>query len=209
MKWKFSTFLLFGITIILCFTYIRQKQEISKLNVQSIVVGKTDTVYINKPFKVEPAFKTIQLPKYVFLYNNHSVDKSDISHVSNSNSHVISKEDSIVQIILDRDDLSISFKNSLDSSYFKLGYKLNLDDYKYNWVNGNMTVKKMGSKIKLVPYVYTKYRPIHSMVDLGIGLSLKTQRYQYKLGINGYYYPGLENKIGIDPEIQITYNLSK
>lgn len=208
MKWKFSTFLLFGITIILCFTNLRQKQEISKLNAQSKVVGKTDTVYISKPFKVEPAFNTHQLPKYVFLYGDASSNKT----VSNKNllqSRQANKEDSLIQVILDRNDLFLSFKTPLDSSHFKLGYKINLDDYKYNWVNGKMTVQKIGPKLKFIPYLYAKYRPIHSMADLGIGLSLKTQRFQYKLGINGYYYPCLENKIGIDPEIQITYNLSK
>ena len=208
MKYKIATFLLLGITIILCFAYFRQKQEISKLNAQSKVVGKIDTVYINKPFKVEPAFKTTILPKYVFLYGN--VSNSQTANDANSfQSQQAHKEDSLIQVVLDQDDLSLSFKNSLDSTYFKLDYKINLDGYKYNWVNGNMTVQKIGSKLKLVPYVYTKYRPIHSMVDLGIGLNLKTQKFQYKLGINGYYYPGLKNKIGFDPEISITYNLSK
>lgn len=208
MKWKFSTFLLFGITIILCFTNLRQKQEISKLNAQSKVVGKTDTVYVNKPFKVEPAFNTRQLPRYVFLYSNVGSNKT----VSNENllqSRQANKEDSLIQVVLDRNDLFLTFRNSLDSSHFKLDYKIDLDGYKYNWVNGDMTVQKIGPKLKIVPYLYTKYRPIHSMVDLGIGLNLKTQRFQYKLGINGYYYPSLKNKIGIDPEIQITYNLSK
>jgi len=207
MRYKISTFLLLGITIILCFTYFRQKQEISKLNAQSIVVGKTDTVYINKPFKVEPAFNTLQLPRYVFFYGNAGSNKNRTDNVQ---SRQANKEDSIVQVNLSKEDLFISFKNTKDSSNFKLNYKLNLDDYKYNWVNGNMTVQKIGTKIKLTPYVYTRYRPLHQMVDLGFGLSLKTQRYQYKLGINGYYYPGLENKkIGFDPEIQFTYNLSK
>ena len=134
MKWKFSTFLLLGITIILCFTNLRQKQEISKLNAQSKVVGKTDTVYVSKPFKVEPAFNIHQLPRYVFFYGNAGSNKTVSNDENLLQSRQASKEDSIVQIILDRDDLFLSFKNSLDSSYFKLGYKLNLDDHKHNWV---------------------------------------------------------------------------
>ena len=206
MKYKISTFLLFGITIILCFTYFKQKQEISKLNAQSVVVGKTDTVYINKPFKYELSYKTTQLPRYVFFYGLPSNDKDLAIDTTNK---PIQKEDSLIQVILNRDEMFLSFKNTMDSSYFKLDYKINLDEFKYNWVNGNLTRKMVGLNLKLVPYVYTKYRPIHQMVDLGIGLSLKTHKFQYKLGINGYFYPSLEKQIGIDPEISITYNLSK
>jgi hypothetical protein len=203
MKYKITTFLLLGITIILCFTYFRQKQEISNLNAQiTTVVGKTDTVYINKPFKLEPSFQLTQLPRYVFIYGKNSKDNTqDNNQVHNG--------DSIVQVILGQKDLSLSFFKGVDSSYYKVDYKINLDDFRYNWVNGELTYEKVKYKLKFIPYVYTKYRPIHSMVDLGIGLNLKTQRFQYKLGINGYYYPGLKNKIGIDPEISITYNLSK
>ena len=205
MKWKISTFLLLGLTIILCLTYLRQRQEISRLNAQSVVIGKTDTIYVNKPFKYEPSFSITQLPKYVFLYNSPYIDKDKLDIDNQS----IQKEDSIVQVILNRENLSLSFKNILDSTYFKLDYKIDLDEFKYNWVNGNLTRQKVGLNLKLVPYVYTKYRPIHQMVDLGIGLSLKTQRSQYKFGINGYFYPSLEKSLGIDPEISITYNLSK
>lgn len=205
MKWKISSFLLLGITIILCFTYFRQRQEISKLNAQSVVVGKTDTIYIKKPFKYEPAYKTTQLPRYVFFYGPFSGDR----YLAKQDNSSVLREDSLVQVILDRKDLFLSFKNTKDSSYFKLDYKINLDEFKYNWVNGTLTKQKVGLSLKLIPYVYTKYRPIHQMVDLGIGLSLKTHRFQYKLGINGYIYPSLEKQIGIDPEISITYNLSK
>lgn len=206
MKYKITTFLLFGIIIILCFSYLKQMQEISKLNAQSVVVGKTDTIYVNKPFKYEPAFKVTQLPKYIFLYepSKTSGDNSLAQKYDNE----VHKEDSLVQVILDREDLFLSFKNSMDSSYFKLDYKINLDEFKYNWIDGKLTSQKIGFKLKLVPYAYTKYRLVNQMVDLGIGIGLKTHRFQYKFGINGYYYPGLENKkIGLDPEFQITYNL--
>lgn len=206
MKYKVSTFLLLGITIILCFINLKQKYEISKLNSQSKVIGKTDTVYVGKPFKVEPAFNTNQLPKYVFFYNNTGSNKT----VNNENllqSRQASKEDSLIQVVLNRNDLFLTFRNSVDSSHFKLGYKINLDDYKYNWVNGNMTVQKVGSKLKIAPYVYAKFRPLHTFTDIGLGLSLKTHNIQYKLGFNGYYYPSLNKHLGIDPEFSITYNL--
>lgn len=203
MKYKIATFLLLGITIILCFGYFKQRQEISKLNAQSQVIGKTDTVYVKKPFKYEPAFNTVQLPRYVFFYNSFKGDSLK------NEDKIVSKKDSLIQIVLDKKDLFLSFQNTTDSSYFKLDYKINLDDFKYNWVNGQLTREKVGFKLKLEPYVYAKYRYFNKMADAGIGISFKTRNLQYKLGLNGFYYPCLQDKIGTDLEFSITYNLSK
>lgn len=203
MKYKIATFLLLGITIILCFGYFKQRKEISKLNAQSQVIGKTDTVYVKKPFKYEPAFNTVQLPRYVFFYYPNSIKGDSLKD------KVVSKKDSLIQIVLDKKDLFLSFQNTIDSSYFKLDYKINLDDFKYNWVNGQLTKEKVGFKLKLEPYVYAKYRYFNKMADAGIGISFKTRNLQYKLGLNGFYYPCLQDKIGTDLEFSITYNLSK
>ena len=203
MKYKIATFLLLGITIILCFGYFNQRQEISKLNAQSQVIGKTDTVYVKKPFKYEPAFNTVQLPRYVFFYHSFKGDSLK------NEDKVVSKKDSLIQIVLDKKDLFLSFQNTIDSSYFKLDYKINLDDFKYNWVNGKLTREKVGLKLKLEPYVYAKYRYFNKMADAGIGISFKTRNLHYKLGLNGFYYPCLQDKLGTDLEFSITYNLSK
>lgn len=205
MKYKIATFLLLGITIILCFGYFKQRQEISKLNAQSQVIGKTDTVYISKPFKYEPAFSTVQLPRYVFFYYPNSIKGDSLK----KEDKVVSKKDSLIQIVLDKKDLFLSFQNTIDSTYFKLDYKINLDDFKYNWVNGQLTREKVGFRLKLEPYVYAKYRYFNKMADAGIGISFKTRNLQYKLGLNGFYYPCLQDKIGTDLEFSITYNLSK
>lgn len=205
MKYKIATFLLLGITIILCFTYFRQKQEISKLNEQPKVIGKTDTIYVNKPYKPEKEYGTQLLPKYVFFYGNIGSGEKEL----NNKTDTISKGDSLVQMLLSKEDISLSFFRPSTESFFTEKFNLDLENFSYNWVNGKLTQRKIGFKSKLEPYVYAKYRYFNQMADMGIGISFKTRNLQYKLGLNGFYYPCLQDKLGTDLEFSITYNLSK
>ena len=204
MKYKIATFLLLGITIILCFGYLNQKQEISKLNAQSKVIGKTDTIYINKPYKPVKEYGTQVLPDKVSLYKQKTN-----TPVNNSIDSVTAIQgDSIIQMLLNKDNMSLSFRSPI-GGYLSKEFNLDLDKYQYNWVNGNLTQKKLGFKLKVEPYAYVKYRYFNRMADAGIGISFKTRNLQYKLGLNGFYYPCLQNKLGTDLEFSITYNLSK
>ena len=206
MKYKIATFLLLGITIILCLGYLHQKQEILKLNEQQqSVIGKTDTVYVNKPYQPVKEYGTQLLPKYVFLYGQKNWDQP--KSLVNPNDSVL-KEDSLVQMLLRKDNMSLSFRSPI-GGYLTKEFNLDLENFSYNWVNGKLTQEKVGFKLKLEPYVYVKYRYFNRMVDAGTGISFKTRNLHYKLGLNGFYYPCLQNKLGTDLEFSITYNLSK
>lgn len=196
--------MLLGITIILCLGYLYTRYQLSKLNQESNEIGKTDTVYVSKPFKYTPSYKTKVLPNYVFFYGKAWSD-STVTKVNQEDT--IHKKDSLVQILLNKDNLSLAFFNTEVGDFFKKDFKLNLDNYSYNWVNGQLSQKKLHTKFKLSPYVSAQFRPFHKMADLGLGLSLKTQNIQYKLGFNGYYYPHLNDNLGLDLEFSITYNL--
>ena len=209
MKYKIATFLLLWITIILCFGYLHQRREISKLNAQPKVIGKTDTIYVNKPYKPVKEYTTQLLPQYVFLYGNAWSNKNEKDSTTDTLSNQALEGDSLVQMLLSKEDLSLSFFRPLNDSYFTEKFKLDLENFSYNWVNGKLTQKKVGFKLKLEPYVYAKYRYFNRMADAGIGISFKTRNLQYKLGLNGFYYPCLQDKIGTDLEFSITYNLSK
>lgn len=214
MKYKITTFLLLGITIILCFGNLKQRQEISKLNAQPKVIGKTDTIYLNKVFKPTGEYSTTVLPNYVFLYGSSQKrdrDKASSQIVNESlifKTDSIQKEDSLIQMLLGKDNMSLSFR-SPTGDYLTKKFNLDLDKYTYNLVNGKLTQKSLGFKLKLEPYVYAKYRYFNRMADMGIGISFKTRSLQYKLGLNGFYYPCLQDKLGTDLEFSITYNLKK
>lgn len=199
MKYKILTFLLLGITIILCFGYFHQKQVISKLNEQSKVIGKTDTVYLHKEFKPVKEYHTQLLPSYIYFFDKK--DKVDTLQSVDTN-----EGDSLVQMLLGNDKLDLSFFRPSTQEFLTQSFKLDLDNYKYNWVNGKLTQKKLGFKLKVQPYVYAKYRFFNNLVDLGVGISFKTQNLQYKLGLNEFYYPKFNPNPKTEIEFSITYN---
>ena len=207
MKYKIATFLLIGITIILCFGYLKQKREISKLNAQPKVIGKTDTIYIDKPYKPIKEYDTWVLPNYVYLYKDTVGKKKKDNLITDTVINTsVSKGDSLVQVLLSKDNMSLSFRSPI-GGYLTEEFNLDLGKYTYNWLNGKLTQKKVKFKPRLEPYVYAKYRYFNRMADIGIGISFKTRSLQYKLGLNGFYYPCLQDKLGTDLEFSITYNL--
>lgn len=202
--------MLLGITIILCFGYLNQKREISKLNAQPKIIGKTDTLYVKKPFKPTEAYNSQLLPRYILYYGgknqNHNNSDSTTCHLSNNTDSTLHKEDSIVQMLFSKNDLSLSFFRPSTGIFFTEKFNLDLEKYKYNWVEGKLTQQEIKFKPKFEPYAYVKYRYFNKMADLGLGISFKTRKLSYKLGLNEFYYPGLKYNLGTDLEISITYN---
>ena len=202
MKYKIAVLVLTGLTLLLGYAWLNTKYQLHKIQSQAKVIGKSDTIYVTKKeFKYTPKYNTELIPRYVFFYGQNWKDSTVIEKKD-----TIHKRDSLVQILLSKQDLSLSFFNTEVGSFLKKDFKIDLDKYKYNWVNGQLTQKKV-SKLKLVPYTYVQFRPFHKLTDIGLGLSLKTHNLQYKLGFNGYYYPCLNDKFGTDLEFSITYNL--
>lgn len=84
-------------------------------------------------------------------------------------------------------------------------FNMDLDKYKYNWYEGQLTQKRI-RKLTLSPYVYGKYRVFNQMLDIGTGLSIKTTNFNYKLGINAFHYPKFFSGIKADLEFSVAYN---
>ena len=123
----------------------------------------------------------------------------------NRGSDRISREDSLVQFTLDKDQLNISLFNKENNSYSTHLFKLDLSKYKYNWYEGQLTQKKT-RKLSINPYVYGKYRIFNQMLDIGTGFSIKTTNFNYKLGLNAFHYPKFFSGIKTDLEFSVTYN---
>ena len=84
-------------------------------------------------------------------------------------------------------------------------FDLDLGSFKYNWVDGNLTKKKISS-FSLKPYIYTQYRYFNNLLDFGGGISFKTKSFNYKLGVNTFYYPKFNSGVGADLEFKLEYN---
>lgn len=192
---------LLGFTIYLCFRNYKLSREVDSLELA--VNEIPDTVYSDKPFKPEKKYSEETQPGKILVYDNKK--QSTLFPVDSIRQPVISKQDSLVQVVLKKNQLNLSFLNQQSGTYSTRLFNIDLDKYNYNWYEGQLTRKKV-ARLSLSPYVYGKYRPFNNLFDMGAGLSIKTKRFNYKLGVNTFYYPKIKSGIGTDIEFQITYN---
>ena len=192
---------LLGFTIYLCFRNYKLTREVYSLN--QAVNEIPDTVYSDKPFKPEKKYSEETQPGKILVYDNKK--QSTLFPDSMLRQPVISNQDSLVQIVLKKDKLNLSLFNKETNTYSTRLFPIDLDKYNYNWYEGQLTRKKV-ARLSLSPYIYGKYRPFNNLFDMGAGLSIKTKRFNYKFGVNTFYYPKIKSGIGTDIEFQITYN---
>jgi hypothetical protein len=191
---------LLGFTIYLCFRNYKLSREVNSL--EQAVNEIPDTVYIKKPFKPEKKFSEKKEPDRILVYGKKQSDSLPDNSIRQP---LISNQDSLVQIVLKKDKLNLSLFNKETNTYSTRLFPIDLDKYNYNWYEGQLTRKKV-ARLSLSPYIYGKYRPFNNLFDMGAGLSIKTKRFNYKFGVNIFYYPKIKSGMGTDIEFQITYN---
>lgn len=202
---------LLGLTIYLCFRNFQLHQQVKQLQiVQNSTSSKSDTVYSTKPYSPIVGYPTIQVPNIVTFYSNKKRSKSAASSSNRSGSATNDEgSDSLVQFLLDNSHLKVYSVHNIDS--ITLGstskdFELDLDFYKYNWVNNQLTRKPINFLERFKPYTYISYRYFHNVMDAGFGLSFKTKTLIYKVGVNTFYYPKYKKDLGLDLEFKLEYN---
>lgn len=193
--------LLLGFTIYLCFRNYILNQQLSMLPDKEII-QHTDTIYLRKDF-LPISYDNLLNPSRILLYNYQNWDKP--IHTANNPDSIISEKDSLVQLVIDKNQLTLSFLNQNSGIYSSRLFNIDTNNYKYSWYNGKLTTQEIKSRIRLVPYVYGKYRPFNNLWDLGTGILIETKRFNYKLGINSFYYPRYFSGIKTDLELVVTY----
>lgn len=193
--------LLLGFTIYLCFRNYKLNQQLSMLPDKEII-QHTDTIYLRKDF-LPISYDNLLNPSRILLYN--SPHSSVSQGLCSTDSAEISEKDSLVQLVIDKNKLTLSFLNQNSGIYSSRLFNIDPNNYKYSWYNGKLTTQEIKSRIRLVPYVYGKYRFFNNLWDLGTGISIETKRFNYKLGINSFYYPRYFSGIKTDLELVVTY----
>lgn len=205
---------LLGLTIYLCFRNIQLRQQVNKLQETRrtfLSKSKSDTVYSTKPFLPIKDYPIIQVPSMVTYYGQVKEVRppSNNQELINRSSDKVIHNDSLVQFLLDNSHLKVSSVYKTDSltlGSISKDFELNLDFYKYNWVNNQLTYKPIPIYQRIKPYAYISYRYFHNVMDGGIGLSFKTKTLIYKVGINTFYYPQYKKDLGLDLELKLEYN---
>lgn len=195
--------LLLGFTIYLCFRNYKLNQQLSMLPDKEII-QHTDTIYLRKDF-LPISYDNLLNPSRILLYNSPKNAVSQGLCSTGTDSAEISEKDSLVQLVIDKNQLTLSFLNQNSGIYSSRLFNIDTNNYKYSWYNGKLTTQEIKSRIRLVPYVYGKYRPFNNLWDLGTGISIETKRFNYKLGINSFYYPRYFSGIKTDLELVVTY----
>lgn len=194
---------LLGFTIYLCFRNYKLNQQLSMLPDKEII-QHTDTIYLRKDF-LPISYDNLLNPSRILLYNSPHSSVSQGLCSTDSAEIEISEKDSLVQLVIDKNQLTLSFLNQNSGIYSSRLFNIDTNNYKYSWYNGKLTTQEIKSRIRLVPYVYGKYRPFNNLWDLGTGISIETKRFNYKLGINSFYYPRYFSGIKTDLELVVTY----
>lgn len=194
--------LLLGFTIYLCFRNYKLNQQLSMLPDDKEIIQHTDTIYLRKDF-LPISYDNLLNPSRILLYN--SPHSSVSQGLCSTDSAEISEKDSLVQLVIDKNQLTLSFLNQNSGIYSSRLFNIDPNNYKYSWYNGKLTTQEIKSRIRLVPYVYGKYRLFNNLWDLGTGISIETKRFNYKLGINSFYYPRYFSGIKTDLELVVTY----
>ena len=203
---------LLGLTIYLCFRNFQLHQQVKQLQiVQNSTSSKSDTVYSTKPYSPIVGYPTIQVPNMVTYYGQVKEVRppSNNQELIKRSSDQVIHNDSLVQFLLDNSHLKVYSVHNIDS--ITLGstskdFELDLDFYKYNWVNNQLTRKPINFLERFKPYTYISYRYFHNVIDAGFGLSFKTKTLIYKVGVNTFYYPKYKKDLGLDLEFKLEYN---
>lgn len=195
--------LLLGFTIYLCFRNYKLNQQLSMLPDKEII-QYTDTIYLRKDF-LPISYDNLLNPSRILLYNYKNPSDSQPNITAGSSDSIISEKDSLVQLVIDKNQLTLSFLNQNSGIYSSRLFNIDTNNYKYSWYNGKLTTQEIKSRVRLVPYVYGKYRPFSNLWDLGTGISIETKRFNYKLGIISFYYPRYFSGIKTDLELVVTY----
>lgn len=193
------TLILIGFTIYLCFRNYKLSREVNSL--EQAVNEIPDTVYIKKPFKPEKKYSEKVEPGKILVHDNKQPTLFPDSMLRQP---VISNQDSLVQIVLKKDKLNLSLLNKESNTYSTRSFQIDLNKYSYNWYEGQLTQKRI-KRFSLNPYIYGKYRSFNNLLDMGTGIEFKTNRFNYKLGINVFYYPKFQSGIGTDLEFSVQY----
>lgn len=118
-------------------------------------------------------------------------------------------QDSLVQLLLDRKILQLSFYNHGVNKYLSKTYNLDFDQYQYNWTPSIGLTYQKKMMLEVVPYLQMDYEVFNKVISVGTGISFKTRKLDYNIGFSLARYPMVDQMIRPGLEIYTTYKFKK
>ena len=183
---------------------------------------KTDTIYVNKPFKPIPEYKFINIPYLVTFWSDPDI-KIDTVYVDSSQIHYVLPSGNVDlnhQFLVKYPEnpkllQMVTSKESLEFTFLKPDGLVRTEKYSfypevnyYNYQNDGLTYKRKPfiQRFEISPEVMV--RPFANMYDLNFGLKYKTRKIYYEIGINSYYYPVLSfSQLNVTPYVRVGLTL--
>lgn len=117
------------------------------------------------------------------------------------------KSDSLVQILLDRKNIQFASYNFQSHNFITMDYPLDLNRYSYNWnPNSGLTYKRV-YPVRILPFVESRYNIFNKELNLGTGIMISTNRFDYSLEGALEKSIGTHNNIKADIEIGVRFKL--
>ncbi len=113
--------------------------------------------------------------------------------------------DSVVQFLVNRKNLTITTYNPVANKFSTNEWDLDFDRYKYNWQPSTGLTQEKNRYFSIQPYIQARYQPIHSVMNLGTGISFKTRKLDYNIGINLNHDKRLNKNLYLDLEVSVIY----
>lgn len=196
----------------------RYKNRIEEI---SYTLPKTDTVYVDKPFKSVKEYKYIEVPKLVMFYNQPEV-KIDTVYVDSVRIHYVIPSGNLDfnhQFLLKYPDSQklvqlVTSKNTLQLTQLDKNGLIHTDSFvfypeinHYNYQDMALTYKRKPLIQRFDIGMDVMVRPMKNMYDLNLYLKYKTRKTNYEIGLSTYYYPALEPGIRYTPFLRLGLNL--
>nr|DAV67523.1 MAG TPA: hypothetical protein [Caudoviricetes sp.] len=117
-------------------------------------------------------------------------------------------KDSLVQVLLNRNNIQFTSYNKSADVYQTKDYSVDFERYKYNWTPNGLTRNK-SSYLYVQPFTSVRYNVFSKSLSITPGISFKTRRLDYNLGISLNRDPRLEKNIYTDIQVEVTYKFNK
>lgn len=171
-----------------------------KLLPNRIIYWETKTVLPDESKKVDTAkIDTTKLPDLSGFYYRDFLGSS-ITPPS-----FMRTNDSVVQFLVDRKSLTLTIYNPTAQKFATDEYKLDFERFKYNWQPSTGLTQEKNIYLSIQPYVKAGYQPIPSVFDLGTGISFKTRKLDYNIGISLNHDKRINPNLYFDFEVSVIY----
>ena len=222
---EFKHWIITAAFIIMAFVIFRlcESNRDLRYDLDNVLPSHTvDTVYKSKPYVPLKLYDLPQLPNKVIFYKppiilpiEKVIVRTDTVRIYLKDSTVIDYNNrfltsypnspKILGLELNDRRMSIDLLSTSGDTYSQQ-YKINTNKYQYRFDGTSLTYEKKPFIKRFNISASYQFRPLNNLHDIDLGIKYNTSKFNYVMGINGFYYPRYKNNPGWDIYFRVEYN---